>query len=340
MTTGTRTDVLRYTAFSSDPAGGNPAGVVLDASGLDERRMLALAAEVGYSETAFVTAADPARRRFAVRYFSPLAEVDFCGHATVATAVALAERVGPGELILDTRAGEIPVLTAVDRDGRTRATLTSVPTWSRPATDAEVDAALAALGWARDELDPALPPHVAFGGVHHLVLAAARRARLADLAYDFDGLAAVMRRHGWTTVHLAGGRPRTVSTPATPSRWAGSSRTRRPARPPRRSAVTCGSSGWFRRRPGWWCGRARTWAARANWSWTSTPGTRGYGSPAGRCPWPRPGRRRPRSRSRCPGLSDPADGTLDGTLPVLVLGLAAPGVHVGQPLPGAVPVVP
>ncbi|MFF7213592.1 PhzF family phenazine biosynthesis isomerase [Streptomyces sp. NPDC008238] len=202
MTTGTRTDVLRYTAFSSDPAGGNPAGVVLDASGLDERRMLALAAEVGYSETAFVTAADPARRRFAVRYFSPLAEVDFCGHATVATAVALAERVGPGELVLDTRAGEIPVLTAVDGDGRTRATLTSVPTRSRPAADAEVDAALAALGWARDELDPALPPHVAFGGVHHLVLAAARRARLADLAYDFDGLAAVMRRHGWTTVHL------------------------------------------------------------------------------------------------------------------------------------------
>lgn len=62
MTSGTGTDVLRYTAFSSDPAGGNPAGVVLDASGLDEQRMLALAAEVGYSETAFVTEADPDRR--------------------------------------------------------------------------------------------------------------------------------------------------------------------------------------------------------------------------------------------------------------------------------------
>ncbi|MDX2645380.1 PhzF family phenazine biosynthesis isomerase [Streptomyces sp. PA03-1a] len=201
MTPGTRTDVLRYTAFSSDPAGGNPAGVVLDASDLDEERMLALAAEVGYSETAFVTAADPARRRFTLRYFSPLAEVDFCGHATVATAVALAERIGPGELVFDTPAGEIPVLTAGD-EGTLHATLTSVPTRSRPAEDAELDAALAALGWERGELDPALPPHVAFGGVHHLVLAAAERARLADLAYDFDALAGVMRRHGWTTVHL------------------------------------------------------------------------------------------------------------------------------------------
>jgi PhzF family phenazine biosynthesis protein len=48
-------DVLRYTAFTTDPAGGNPAGVVLDASDLDEAAMQALAAEVGYSETAFVT---------------------------------------------------------------------------------------------------------------------------------------------------------------------------------------------------------------------------------------------------------------------------------------------
>jgi PhzF family phenazine biosynthesis protein len=202
MTPGTLTDVLRYTAFSSDPAGGNPAGVVLDASALDEERMLALAAEVGYSETAFVTGGDTARRRFTVRYFSPLAEVDFCGHATIATAVALAERIGPGELVLDTPAGEIPVLTAADGEGALHATLTSVPTRSRPAEDAESAAALAALGWGPADLDPALPPHVAFGGVHHLVLAVADRSRLAGLAYDFDALAEVMRRYGWTTVHL------------------------------------------------------------------------------------------------------------------------------------------
>ncbi|CAL9463459.1 putative isomerase YddE [Nocardiopsis dassonvillei] len=192
----------RYAAFTSDPAGGNPAGVVLDAAGLDAESMTALAAEVGYSETAFVTARDDAARRFAVRYFSPLAEVDFCGHATIATAVALAELIGPGPITLDTAVGEVPVHTDADASGALRATLTSVPTRTRPADEDELGEALAALGWERSELDPELPPHVAFGGVHHLVLAAATRRRLADLDYDFDALAGVMRRRGWTTVQL------------------------------------------------------------------------------------------------------------------------------------------
>ncbi|MGW2635692.1 PhzF family phenazine biosynthesis isomerase [Streptomyces sp. NPDC001348] len=196
------TEPLRYAAFTDDPAGGNPAGVVLDASGLDASAMLAIAADVGYSETAFVTGHDEAARRFRVRYFSPLAEVAFCGHATVALAVALAGRLGPGDIVLDTPAGEIPVATAVDAEGTVRATLTSVPTRSRPAADAELEAALKALGWVVGDLDPALPPHVAFGGNDHLVLAAASRGRLADLDYDFDALAGLMRRQGWTTVHL------------------------------------------------------------------------------------------------------------------------------------------
>lgn len=194
-------DVLRYAAFTSDQHGGNPAGIVLDAATLGEPQMLAVAADVGYSETAFVTARDNQRRRFRLRYFSPLAEVAFCGHATVATSVALAERIGPGELIFDTNVGEIWVETVADR-GAVSATLTSVPTRSRPAQNSELDEALAALRWERSDLDPAMPAHVAFGGNEHLVLAAGSRARLADLDYDFDELAVVMFRYGWTTVDL------------------------------------------------------------------------------------------------------------------------------------------
>ncbi|WP_042420966.1 PhzF family phenazine biosynthesis isomerase [Streptacidiphilus anmyonensis] len=205
-------DVLRYTAFSADPSGGNPAGVVLDARALGDSEMLALAAEVGYSESAFVTERDDDARRFRIRYFSPLAEVDFCGHATVATAVALADRLGTGPLVFTTNAGEITLDTGRETvdDGTgggsgaeaVRATLTSVPTRTRPAADAELDEALTALRWSRTDLDPSLPPHVAFGGVEHLVLAAATRERLRALDYDFDGLAGVMRRHGWTTLQL------------------------------------------------------------------------------------------------------------------------------------------
>jgi PhzF family phenazine biosynthesis protein len=195
-------DVLRYTAFSADPSGGNPAGVILDGRALDDGAMLAVAAEVGYSESAFVTQRDDAARRFRLRYFSPLAEVDFCGHATVATAVALAERIGEGPLVFATNAGEITLDTGKDATGAVRATLTSVPTRTRPATDAELDESLTALRWSRTDLDPSLPPHVAFGGVEHLILGAATRERLRALDYDFDGLAEVMGRHGWTTLQL------------------------------------------------------------------------------------------------------------------------------------------
>ncbi|PRX47073.1 PhzF family phenazine biosynthesis protein [Prauserella shujinwangii] len=195
------TDVLHYAAFTDDPAGGNPAGVVLDAGALGEADMLRIAADVGYSETAFVTAGDDETRRYDLRYFTPRIEVAFCGHATVATAVALARRHGPGALVFTTPAGEIP-LDVTEDGGTLRATLTSVATRTRPAEPAELAAALKVLRWADDDLDPAFPPHVAFAGNDHLMLAARSRERLADLDYDFDGLAGVMRERGWTTVHL------------------------------------------------------------------------------------------------------------------------------------------
>jgi PhzF family phenazine biosynthesis protein len=194
-------EVLRYTAFAHEPEGGNPAGIVLDAGELSDAEMLAVAAEVGYSETAFVTGRDDESRTFRVRYFAPSAEVAFCGHATIATSVALAERLGTGKLVFDTNAGEIVVETEI-ADDVLLATLTSVPTYSRPADEESVAEVLAALGWSQDDLAPAFPPHVAFGGVKHLMLAAASRERLAGLHYDFDKLKSVMTRNDWTTVNL------------------------------------------------------------------------------------------------------------------------------------------
>jgi PhzF family phenazine biosynthesis protein len=55
---------------------------------------------------------------------------------------------------------------------------------------------------AAADLDPAFPPRIAFAGARHLVLGAATRARLADLAYDFARLEALMHRLDLTTVQL------------------------------------------------------------------------------------------------------------------------------------------
>ena len=192
--------VLRYAAFTDHGEGGNPAGVVLDADGLTPTQMLDIARTIGYSETAFVSSGGSAGA-LGLRFFSPLAEVAFCGHATVATAVALADRHGPGDLRLETMAGVVDVRTKSSDDAIV-ATLASPPTSTRPATADEVRRTLDALRWSADDLDPTLPAHVAFAGNQHLVLAAWTRERLADLDYDFALLGALMAELGWTTVDL------------------------------------------------------------------------------------------------------------------------------------------
>lgn len=192
-------EVLRYTAFSDDPRGGNPAGVVLDATGMTDDSMLRTAAQVGFSETAFLT---PLAGQLRVRYFSPLAEVSFCGHATIASAVAHAERYGEGRLTYLTRVGPVDVTTSRRHDGTWQATLTSVPPRTEELQDEDRTTLLDVLRWSAADLDPALPARVAYAGAWHPVLAVRTRARLADLDYDFDGLGALMSRRGWTTLSL------------------------------------------------------------------------------------------------------------------------------------------
>lgn len=207
-------EILRYTAFSADPAGGNPAGVVLDATGLSDDEQLAIAAELGYSETAFLTA-PPAEladkgRAYTVRYFSPKAEVSFCGHATIATAIAYAERHGPGELVLATPAGTVPVTVSEAPDGTLQATLTSVEPAVHDVAERDVTEALMALGWRATDLDPVFPPRIGYAGARHLILAAASRSRLADLSYDFERLKGFMTSLDLTTVQLVWRESETV----------------------------------------------------------------------------------------------------------------------------------
>jgi len=196
--------VLRYAAFT-DPdlaetaaSGGNPAGIVLDASGLDDAAMQAIATEVGYAETAFVTVpiidGDPLRSR--LRYFSPVAEVPFCGHATVATAVALARRDGPGTRIFDTSVGTITIETRQTDAGLT-ASFTSVAPEVRPIASEVLGALLALLGVSAGALHPGYPPRLAFAGNWHPVLVFAGLAEFDAFTFDPAAMRALMDTQGW-----------------------------------------------------------------------------------------------------------------------------------------------
>lgn len=192
--------LLRLAAFTTDPAGGNPAGVWIGDQLPTPETMQRVAAEVGYSETAFVAPALGAERT--IRYFSPATEVPFCGHATIATGVALGEREGDGVYHLATSVGVVPVVTTT-REGRRWASLTSVAPRQEPVDEKLVDSVRSLLGWAADALDPSIPPVRAYAGAWHLVLATTSPAVLnAPLGYDFDRLRAVMLEAGLVTLQL------------------------------------------------------------------------------------------------------------------------------------------
>ncbi|MFF0945483.1 PhzF family phenazine biosynthesis protein [Kocuria sp. CPCC 205300] len=194
-------NIRRYAAFSDTPTGGNPAGVVLDAATLDDAQMQDIAAQVGYSETAFLTGPITQDTVIPVRYFAPEGEVDFCGHATIATAVALGDVAGYGAYQLATRVGIVRITADRDATGAT-GTLESPPLDCFPLQVAHLDALLQALGWSEADLDPEYPPAIGFGGNKHPILVSRDPQRLRTLDYNFDALQALCREHQWITVQL------------------------------------------------------------------------------------------------------------------------------------------
>ncbi|WP_108125648.1 PhzF family phenazine biosynthesis protein [Saccharospirillum mangrovi] len=189
----------RYTAFTTEPSGGNPAGVWVGDHLPSAAEMQQMAADVGYSETAFIAPAQGAKRT--VRYFSPEAEVPFCGHATIASGVVLGQLSGAGRYTFSTQAGDVGVQVQAQAD-RYTAALTSVEPRSEPVSDAVLSQALQYLGWRADELDTAILPRKAYAGAWHLVLAVAEKRRLDRLDYDFDALKNLMLAEGLTTLQL------------------------------------------------------------------------------------------------------------------------------------------
>lgn len=191
-------DVLRLASFSDGAEGGNLAGVVIADALPSEAEMQRIAAEVGYSETAF---AAPLGDRWRVRYFAPQTEVPFCGHATIALASALATKFGDGAFSLVLNDAEIMV--AGRRAGDlVAAELASPPTRSRPVEPEVLAESLALFGLDGADLDAAIPPARIHGGADHLVLPLAAREKLAGMAYDFETGRQLMRREGWITILL------------------------------------------------------------------------------------------------------------------------------------------
>jgi PhzF family phenazine biosynthesis protein len=192
-------NILRIAAFSDGNRGGNPAGVALSNELPSEARMQKIAAEVGFSETAFAAHTGD---RWRVRYFSPETEVPFCGHATIALGAALALTHGDGVFPLTLNDAQITV------EGRREGDVISAALQSPPTRAAKADApliteALQMFGYRAEDLDPRIPTARIHGGADHLVLALRTREALSRMKYDLNAGRAFMKREGFVTVLLA-----------------------------------------------------------------------------------------------------------------------------------------
>jgi PhzF family phenazine biosynthesis protein len=109
-----RLPLFQIDAFAERVFQGNPAAVCPLEAWLPEALMQAIAAENNLSETAFCV---PEGEGYGLRWFTPLKEIDLCGHATLATAHVLFEHLGfaGAEIVFSTRSGALRVTRAGDR---------------------------------------------------------------------------------------------------------------------------------------------------------------------------------------------------------------------------------
>lgn len=191
-------NVLNIAAFSAGTRGGNPAGVVIAEALPSAEEMQRIAAVVGFSETVFAAASGQGWR---VRYFSPQAEIPFCGHATIALGAALAAQSGAGLFPLSLNNTTITVEGYL-QGGTWAAALQSPPTRTQVAPEDTIADALGLFGYGPEALDPRLPPALIHAGADHLLIALRTRDQLASMAYDFAKGQVLMRQWGVATVML------------------------------------------------------------------------------------------------------------------------------------------
>jgi trans-2,3-dihydro-3-hydroxyanthranilate isomerase len=186
-------------AFTTTPLAGNACAVVLDARGLDDATMQAIARETNLSETSFVFPGE-GDADFVVRYWTPNGEIPLAGHPTIATTHALRESgalAGRDLVRLKMPAALVPVTI---RAGQPVVYAMSQPPPAFLATVPRAEAA-AALRISEDDLLGGVTPQTVSTGTPQLMIALASRAALDRIEPDRGAL---FRRDGrdWFSVHV------------------------------------------------------------------------------------------------------------------------------------------
>ncbi len=178
--------------FTARRFAGNPLAVVLDAQGLDDAAMQAIAREFAHPETVFVLVPESRGTTARLRIFTPALELPFAGHPTVGAAVVLAlkGRATAGKVLLEEKIGLIECAVRMDGADGGYASF-GLPAPPQPAgAAAGRDAIAAALGLTGGDIgfDALAPARWSLGNVFTFVpvrsLDAVRRCKLDDARWD------------------------------------------------------------------------------------------------------------------------------------------------------------
>ncbi|HKT73251.1 MAG TPA: PhzF family phenazine biosynthesis isomerase [Steroidobacteraceae bacterium] len=189
--------VHQVDAFTRDRFTGNPAGVVLNADGLTDPQMLAIARELNNADTAFIFSADGADHDLRARFFTPRTEAGFVGHATVAAHYVLSRRHdAPRRLRQRSKAGVVDVEIRGDHAERSIAIRQAAPPLGRQINERERLAVLDALALAADELDSHCPLTIVGAGSARLMVGVRSPEALKHLKPDLIRLTTLSAQIG------------------------------------------------------------------------------------------------------------------------------------------------
>ena len=178
-------------AFTKTRFKGNPAGVVVNADGLLEEQMQAIARELNNSETAFLFSPVDNSCDGIIRYFTPTIEVPICGHATIAAMYAKAIEEGTDSCVLKmkTNVGVLPF--EIVRSGEAiKVWMTQGKIEIDPPFSEEVEQQLIGyLGLLQGDRDKRCPVQIVSAGHSKVMIGITSRERLNDLKPNFQKLA-------------------------------------------------------------------------------------------------------------------------------------------------------
>jgi PhzF family phenazine biosynthesis protein len=182
--------VFQVDAFTRELFAGNPAGVVLGAEVLSDAEMQSIARELNNSDSAFVLPADGADHDLQVRFFTPVREAPFVGHATVATHVARLATgdAKPGRFRQKSKAGLYEVEVAGTADDALVSIGIPAPTMHAPIADEARRRLLDVLGIETAALDPKCPIQVIGRNNTRLAIGLRNAEQLAQMAPDLEAL--------------------------------------------------------------------------------------------------------------------------------------------------------